>query len=144
MATSHLDALYETLSDPLRAKFLTQAHVYPTPQFPRSAEYIIEQLLRKRQQPAVADWTARGLAMGLSLEQEEPEHQGDAQKVDWEELWEWAGPASSGIASAVFPEFMNEEEAVVVKKGKEVAADKSGPMLPIENVLRFMASGEGS
>jgi len=142
-ATSHLAALYDTLADPARKRFLAQAHVYPTTHFPRAAEYMIELLLRKRHHPAVADWLERGVAMGLRLEQPS-EGRGDERSVDWEDLWRWAGPASSGVASAVFPEFVSEEEGVAVRKGKEPVGEAAGPMMPIEDVLRFMVSGEGS
>ena len=142
-ATSHLAALYATLAEPARAKFLAQAHVHPTPAFPRAAEHMVELLLRKRHHPAVADWLERGAALGAALERP-PASEDDARSVDWDALWRWAGPASSGVASAVFPEFVSEEEGAPVRKAKDVVRDETGPGMPIEDLLRFMASGDGS
>lgn len=143
--TSHLTVLYDILSDPTKSEFLKQAHVYPTTQYPREAEHILEQLLRKRLQPPVQDWLEQGLTLGRDLEsssaQAGNEH-ADAQPVaHLEELWEWAESASSSIAAEVFPELAGEEEPVVQRKGKEaISADKALPMMPLENILKFTTS----
>lgn len=133
--TSHLTVLYDILSDPAKSQFLKQAHVYPTPQYPREAEHILESLLRKRLQPPVQDWLEQGLTLGRNLES-------SSQHVEHlEELWEWAGPASSSVAADIFPELASEEESAAQRKGKEaIFADNAQPMMPLESILKFTTS----
>jgi hypothetical protein len=133
--TSHLTVLYDILSDPAKSQFLKQAHVYPTPQYPREAEHILESLLRKRLQPPVQDWLEHSLTLGRNLES-------SSQPVaHLEELWEWAGPASSSIAAEIFPELAGEEESAAQRKGKEaISPDNAQPMMPLESVLKFTTS----
>ena len=145
---SHLSTVSETLSDPAKSQFLKQAHVHPTSQYPAQAEDILNILLRKRLAPEAETWLDQGVKVGQSLEAQ-THHDGDghigesevAEKVDWEKLWEWAGPAENSIALEIFPELAIEEEPTTLKKEKESFKEETKPMMALDDVLRFTSSG---
>ncbi|SRR6266480_4488644 len=145
---SHLSTVSEILSDPAKSKFLKQAHIHPTSQYPAQAEDILNILLRKRLAPEAETWLDQGVKVGQSLEAQTHDegdgHMGEGEvteKVDWEKLWEWAGPAENSIALEIFPELAVEEEPSTLRKEKESLKEETKPMMALDDVLRFTSSG---
>jgi hypothetical protein len=145
---SHLSTVSEILSDPAKSQFLKQAHIHPTSQYPAQAEDILNILLRKRLAPEAETWLDHGVKVGQSLETQ-TDSDGDghmvegevAEKVDWEKLWEWAGPAENSIALEIFPELAVEEEPTALRKEKESVKEETKPMMALDDILRFTSSG---
>ena len=145
---SHLSTVSEILSDPAKSQFLKQAHIHPTSQYPAQAEDILNILLRKRLAPEAETWLDRGVKVGQSLEAQRHDegdgHMGEdevTEKIDWEKLWEWAGPAENSIALEIFPELAVEEEPSTLRKEKESLKEETKPMMALDDVLRFTSSG---
>ena len=144
---SHLSTVSETLSDPAKSQFLKQAHIHPTSQYPAQAEDILNILLRKRLAPEAETWLDQGIKVGQSLEAQSYDGDGHmvegelAEKVDWEKLWEWAGPAENSIALEIFPELAVEEEQTTLRKEKEPLKEETKQMMALDDVLRFTSSG---
>lgn len=146
--TSHLSTVSEILSDPAKSQFLKQAHIHPTSQYPAQAEDILNILLRKKLAPEAETWLDQGIKVGRSLEAQthydDDGHMGEdevTEKVDWEKLWEWAGPAENSIALEIFPELAVEEEPTIQRKEKESLKEEPKPMMALDDVLRFTSSG---
>lgn len=145
---SHLSTVSETLSDPAKSQFLKKAHIHPTSQYPAQAEDILNILLRKRLAPEAETWLDQGVKVGQSLEAQthydNSGHMSESEvveKVDWEKLWEWAGPAENSIALEIFPELAVEEEPTTLRKEKESLKEETKPMMALDDVLRFTSSG---
>ncbi|KAF2453881.1 mediator complex, subunit Med8 [Lineolata rhizophorae] len=130
----HLRALTQTLQ--AHSTFLSSAHVYPDAStYPgRAQENLLNQLLRKRNDPAVEEWVAQGKELGEKLLEGSAEAADGQTELleqdDLAELWEWAGPAANEVAKVVLFEsggddLMDEDEDED-EEGSEAEAEAEG------------------
>jgi mediator of RNA polymerase II transcription subunit 8 len=106
--TAQLKALQDLLGDSEKSSFLKAAHAYPTETFPWNEESMLGLLLRKRLEPDVVSWLENGRSRGaaLSAPAETAGGAGDSAAGmsgdNWDELWNWAGPAANDIVREVY------------------------------------------
>lgn len=157
--TAALNDVVSTINS--NAQFLSQAHVYPLPTLPIAGaqgsqpvqvEAMVGELLRKKADARAEDWIESGIKSSMPSE---PALQ--VVDKDFEDLWDWAGPAESEIAQRVLlgigvddgddedeDEDEDEEMEDVVTDGQGLERGKSkaeGQMMPLEDILRFMYTG---
>ncbi|KAF2085166.1 hypothetical protein K490DRAFT_68053 [Saccharata proteae CBS 121410] len=178
-----LSSLLEAVDE--HQPLLNAAHVHPTGAFNSRNpmhENILLQLIRKKLQPEVEDWVHEGVAAGEKLEVSGASQNGGGatggggdmdvdgdessaglSAAQYEELWDWAGPAGNAIARQIIEgagedeedededdeegedEDEDEEMEDAGAKDKGKAAVVSGPpkkpMMPLEQILRFASTG---
>ena len=94
LAQHSFSSLQTILASEKYQSLLKAAHVRPNASFPgRTQEGLLEMLLRKRMQPGVEDWIAKGKAYAPEVQEA-----GALSLRELEELWEWAGPEANRIA----------------------------------------------
>jgi mediator of RNA polymerase II transcription subunit 8 len=152
------------LGDSDKSSFLQAAHAYPTETFPWNEENMLGLLLRKRLEPDVVTWLENGRARGAALSSPAETSGGDAASMaggDWDELWNWAGPAANEIVREVYmgggseegsedgSEEGSEEDEVEEDEDEEVEKAKielpvseqppaiEAPPLPLQSIMRF-------
>lgn len=151
-------------------QLLNQAHPYPRPNFPgRTHESMATQLTRKKMVPWVEDWIADGVKHAAGPEAEIKGDAADTRLVgeggmtgqQMDQLWDWAGPAGGRIGKEVLTGEVDEEEGEdeddedeeedeegAIDGVENAGADKKTetappirPMMPLEDILRFVSTG---
>ena len=159
--SNHLTAVSTHLST--HSPFLASLAVFPVPSYPgKTQEPLLGQLLRKKLEPGVEDWVAKGKEIGEQGAREEKTRQ------DIMELWTWAGMAANelarghqwggdftqeefegGLENVVTglrrqlnweEEDEDEDEEMEDGKKKEAPEDTRDAM-PLEPILTFMVTG---
>jgi hypothetical protein len=126
-----LKSLQELLGSEERAAFLESAHLHPTGKFPWDQENVLGTLLRKRLEPDIVSWASEGKDAGTAIE---------SDKVDYEELWDWAAVTAIGIGRDVMPQATKDSMDTSEDKTKPV----DPPLLSMQELMRFSATGKKS
>lgn len=144
---------------------LASLAVFPLPNYPgKTQEPLLGQLLRKKLEPGVEDWVAKGKEIADQGARDED------RRHEMLELWSWAGMAANELArghewggefTAEEVEFgvenvvtglrrklgadEDEDDAMEIEgaKGKE-PSEEVGEPLPLEQILKFMMKGPES
>jgi mediator of RNA polymerase II transcription subunit 8 len=103
--TAQLKALQDLLADNEKSSFLQAAHAYPTESFPWNEENMLGLLLRKRLEPDMVTWLENARTRGAALSDSAQTGGEPATSMaggNWDELWNWAGPAANDIVREVY------------------------------------------
>lgn len=90
------------------SQFLTADHVFASTSFPAEKEPMLNMLLAKRLAPDLVTWYDQSQTLGEKTT--ETSASSEDAKVDWQKLWEWAGPAANEIVREVVMGGEEEEE----------------------------------
>jgi mediator of RNA polymerase II transcription subunit 8 len=115
------------LGDGEKSSLLKRAHAYPTETFPWNEENMLGLLLRKRLEPDVVTWLENGRSRGAALSA--AGESSGMSGANWDELWNWAGPAANDIVREVYIGGGSEEESEdgseESEEGSEEAAEEA-------------------
>jgi mediator of RNA polymerase II transcription subunit 8, fungi type len=155
--TAQLKALQDLLGDSEKSSFLKAAHAYPTASFPWNEENMLGLLLRKRLEPDVVTWLETGRSRGAALATPADSMTSEGAKDsaarmaggDWDELWNWAGPAANEIVRDVYNDEDSEEEDDDDDEDDEdeqhtLEEQHAGDAvsLPLESIMRYTSLAE--
>jgi len=156
--TAQLKALQDLLGDSEKSNFLKAAHAYPTAGFPWNEENMLGLLLRKRLEPDMVTWLETGRSSGAALAAPADSRTSEGAKDsaaemtggDWDELWNWAGPAANQIVRDVY----NDEDSEEDDEDDEDMDDEDeqhtleeqhasdAVSLPLESIMRYTSLAE--
>ncbi|KAH7059044.1 mediator complex, subunit Med8 [Macrophomina phaseolina] len=161
-------ALLEAFKD--SQQLLNQAHPYPLPNFPgRTHENMVTQLTRKKMVPWAEDWIADGVKHAAGPDADikgevansKLAGEGGMTGQQMDQLWDWAGPAGGRIGKEVLTGEVEEEEEGedededeedddegAMEGVEDTGVDKKTetappirPMMPLEDILKFVSTG---